>query len=147
MKISDLAPSKGAKKKRKKVGRGPGSGHGKTATRGHKGQGSRSGGTKPAWFEGGQQPLTRRVPKRGFKNIFRKEYTLVSLERLNEFETDVVITPQILREHGVIKKSNRPVKILSDGDLTKPVVVSAHRFSRKAIEKIEAAGGRTEVLS
>ena len=147
MKISDLAPSKGAKKKRKKVGRGPGSGHGKTATRGHKGQGSRSGGTKPAWFEGGQQPLTRRVPKRGFKNIFRKEYTLVSLERLNEFETDVVITPQILWERGVIKKSNRPIKILSDGDLTKPVVVSAHHFSRKAIEKIEAAGGRTEVLS
>ncbi len=147
MKMSDLAPAKGAKKKNKRVGRGPASGHGKTATRGHKGQGSRSGGTKPSWFEGGQQPLTRRVPKRGFKNIFREEYIIVSLERLNQFEADSVVTPKILHERGMVKKPNRPIKILSDGELTKPIVISAHKFSQKAIEKIEAAGGRVEVLS
>ncbi len=147
MKICDLAPAKGAKKKGKRIGRGPASGHGKTATRGHKGQAARSGGTKPSWFEGGQQPLTRRVPKRGFKNNFRKNYLIVSLERLNTFDTDAVVTPQLLCERGMIKKSNDPVKILSDGDLTKPMVISAHKFSRKAIEKIEAVGGRAEVLS
>lgn len=147
MKMSDLAPTKGAKKKNKRVGRGPASGHGKTATRGHKGQGSRSGGTKPSWFEGGQQPLTRRVPKRGFTNIFHKEYQIVSLERLNQFDADAVVTPKILHERGMVKKPNLPVKILSDGELTKPVVISAHKFSQKAIEKVEAAGGRVEVLS
>lgn len=147
MKISDLAPTKGAKKKVKRIGRGPASGHGKTATRGHKGQASRSGGTKPSWFEGGQQPLTRRVPKRGFTNNFRKTYVIVSLDRLNVFDADAVVTPQVLRDSGVIRKLSDPVKILSDGDLTKPMVISAHKFSRKAIEKIEAVGGRAEILS
>lgn len=147
MKISALAPAKGAKKNRKRIGRGPASGHGKTSTKGHKGQAARSGGTKPSWFEGGQQPLTRRVPKRGFTNHFRKTYVIVSLDRLNNFDADAVVTPQVLRDKGMIKKLSDPVKILSDGDFTKPMVISAHKFSRKAIEKIEAAGGRAEVLS
>jgi len=147
MKISDLAPAKGAKKSKKRVGRGPASGHGKTSTRGHKGQAPRSGGTNPAWFEGGQQPLTRRVPKRGFKNIFRKEYVIISLERLSRFDADAVITPQVLQDSGMIKNLCKPIKILSDGDLVKPMVISAHKFSRKAIEKIEAVGGRAEILS
>ncbi len=147
MKMSDLAPAKGAKKKNKRIGRGPASGHGKTATKGHKGQAARSGGTKPSWFEGGQQPLTRRVPKRGFTNIFKKEFSIVSLERLDSFDADTVVTPHVLRAKGIIKKINQPIKILSDGDLSKPLVISAHQFSRKAIEKIEAAGGKAEVLS
>jgi len=147
VKISDLAPAKGAKKQRKRIGRGPASGHGKTSTRGHKGQAARSGGTKPSWFEGGQQPLTRRVPKRGFTNNFRKIYSIISLERLNVFEADAVVTPQVLRDSGMIKKLSDSVKILSDGEFTKPMVISAHKFSRKAIEKIEAVGGRAELLS
>lgn len=147
MKISGLAPAPGSRKKRKRIGRGPGSGHGKTATKGHKGQAARSGGTKSPWFEGGQQPLTRRVPKRGFKNIFRKDYSIVNLESLARFDADMVISPQSLREAGVVKRSGSLVKILSDGELTKPLVVSAHKFSRKAVEKIEAAGGRAEILS
>ncbi|MFQ5587527.1 MAG: 50S ribosomal protein L15 [Nitrospiria bacterium] len=147
MKMSDLAPAKGAKKKAKRIGRGPASGHGKTATKGHKGQAARSGGTKPSWFEGGQQPLTRRVPKRGFKNLFRKEVKILSLDRFNRFDADAVVTPQILQENGMIKKSSQIVKVLSDGELKKPMVISAHRFSRKAVEKIEAAGGKAEVLS
>ncbi len=147
MKISDLAPAPGAKKKRKRLGRGPGSGHGKTAAKGHKGQAARSGGTKPPWFEGGQQPLTRRVPKRGFTNIFRTEYSIVSLGRLDQFDAETVITPQVLREARVIKRSRQLIKVLSDGTLTKPLVISAHKFSQKAVEKIEAAGGRAEVLS
>jgi len=147
VKISDLAPSPGAKKKKKKLGRGPGSGHGKTAAKGHKGQAARSGGTKAPWFEGGQQPLTRRVPKRGFTNIFRTEYSIVSLERLERFDAETVVTPQVLRDAGVVKRPQRLIKVLSDGTLTKSLVVSAHKFSRKAVEKIEAAGGRAEILS
>ncbi len=147
MKISDLAPQRGAKKKEKRIGRGPGSGHGKTSTKGHKGQASRSGGTKGPGFEGGQQPLIRRVPKRGFTNIFRKEYTVVNLERLNQFEADKVVNPQLLHEAGVIRKSGGNVKILGNGELTKPLVISAHKFSQEAMKKIQAAGGRAELLS
>ncbi len=147
MKISELAPIKGSKKKPRRIGRGPGSGSGKTAGKGHKGQAARSGGTKAPWFEGGQQPLTRRVPKRGFTNIFKKAYNIVSLGRLDGFDADTVITPQVLQEAGVIKRPRRGLKILSDGALSKPLVISAHKFSRKAIEKIEAAGGRAETLS
>ncbi|MFQ5596627.1 MAG: 50S ribosomal protein L15 [Nitrospiria bacterium] len=147
MKISDLAPSDGSNKKRRRIGRGPGSGQGKTAGKGHKGQAARSGGTKAPWFEGGQQPLTRRVPKRGFKNIFKKTYQLVNIGQLERFDSDTVVSPQLLRESGVVKNTRRQIKILSDGALTKPLVVSAHQFSRKATEKITAAGGRTEILS
>lgn len=147
MKISDLAPQRGAKKKEKRIGRGPGSGHGKTSTKGHKGQAARSGGTKGPGFEGGQQPLIRRVPKRGFTNIYRKEYTIVNLERLNQFEADKVINPQLLHESGLVRKSGGSIKILGNGELTKPLVISAHKFSQEAMKKIQAAGGRAELLS
>lgn len=147
MKISDLAPTPGAKKKEKRIGRGPGSGHGKTATKGHKGQAARSGGTKPPGFEGGQQPLIRRVPKRGFKNIFRKEYAVVNLSRLDQFAADTVINPEFLYQAGIIKKTSENVKVLGTGALTKPLVISAHKFSEEALKKIQAAGGRAEVLS
>ncbi|HZR45226.1 MAG TPA: 50S ribosomal protein L15 [Candidatus Manganitrophaceae bacterium] len=147
MKISDLAPQRGAKKKEKRIGRGPGSGHGKTSTKGHKGQAARSGGTKAPGFEGGQQPLIRRVPKRGFTNIYRKEYAIVNLDRLNQFEADAVINPQFLQEAGVIKKSDGNIKVLGNGELTKPLVISAHKFSQEAMKKIQAAGGRAELLS
>lgn len=147
MKISDLAPQPGAKKKEKRIGRGPGSGHGKTSTKGHKGQAARSGGTKAPGFEGGQQPLIRRVPKRGFTNIYRKEYAIVNLERLNQFGADAVINPQFLQEAGVIKRSDENIKILGNGEITKPLVISAHKFSQEAMKKIQAAGGRAELLS
>jgi large subunit ribosomal protein L15 len=147
VKISDLAPWRGAKKKEKRIGRGPGSGHGKTATKGHKGQAARSGGTKAPGFEGGQQPLIRRVPKGGFKNLFRKEYAVVNLKRLDQFEADTVINPQLLHMVGIIKKSTENVKVLGEGVLSKPLVISAHKFSQEAMRKIQAAGGRAEVLS
>ena len=147
MKISDLAPQRGAKKKEKRIGRGPGSGHGKTSTKGHKGQASRSGGTKGPGFEGGQQPLIRRVPKRGFTNIHRKEYAIVNLDRLNQFEAETIINPQFLHDAGVVKKSDGNIKILGNGELTKPLVISAHKFSQEAMKKIQAAGGRAELLS
>lgn len=147
MKISDLAPAKGAKKKEKRIGRGPGSGHGKTSTKGHKGQAARSGGTKAPGFEGGQQPLIRRVPKRGFTNIFRKQYAVVNLDRLNRFEPDAIVDPQALQAAGLIKKSSEKIKVLGGGDLSKPLVISAHKFSQEAVKKIQSAGGRTEVIS
>lgn len=147
MKISDLKPQRGAKKKEKRIGRGPGSGHGKTSTKGHKGQAARSGGTKAPGFEGGQQPLIRRVPKRGFRNIFRKEFAIVNLDRLEQFSSDTVINPQFLQEAGIIKRSTENVKVLGQGTLTKPLVISAHKFSQEALKKIQAAGGRAEVLS
>jgi len=147
LKISDLAPARGAKKKEKRIGRGPGSGHGKTSTKGHKGQAARSGGTKGPGFEGGQQPLIRRVPKRGFTNIFRKEYTIINLERLDRFEPDAVVDPQALQSAGLVKKSSERIKVLAGGDLRKPLVISAHKFSREAAKKIQDAGGRTEIIS
>ncbi len=147
MKISDLAPTPGAKKKEKRIGRGPGSGHGKTSTKGHKGQAARSGGTKAPGFEGGQQPLIRRVPKRGFKNIFKKEYAVVNLNRLDQFPAETVINPEFLLQVGIIKKATESVKVLGEGALTKPLVIAAHKFSEEALKKIQAAGGRAEVLS
>ncbi len=146
MKISDLAPRPGAKKKEKRIGRGPGSGHGKTSTKGHKGQAARSGGTKAPGFEGGQQPLIRRVPKVGFINIFRKEYVVVNLDRLNQFEANAVIGPQQLKEAGIVKKSVRLIKILGVGEITKPMAVSSHKFSKEAARKIQAAGGQVSFI-
>ncbi|MDH3522709.1 MAG: 50S ribosomal protein L15 [Acidobacteriota bacterium] len=143
MKLHDLSPAPGSKNRRKRVGRGPGSGLGKTAGRGHKGQRSRSGFSQRFGFEGGQMPLVRRVPKRGFTNIFRVEYSVVNLERLAEFDGEV--TPQALVERG-LARANRPVKILGDGEIAKALDVSAHKFSRSARAKIEAAGGSCEVL-
>jgi large subunit ribosomal protein L15 len=146
MSLSNLGPAPGAKHAKKRVGRGQGSGNGKTAGRGHKGAKSRSGFKHKRGFEGGQMPLHRRVPKRGFHNPFREEYEVVNLDTLAErFETGVEITPELLREQGVIGRSG-PIKVLARGDLSKALTVKAHRFSGKAAEKIAAAGGRVETL-
>ena len=144
MKLHDLSPAKGSRRAAKRIGRGPGSGTGKTAGRGHKGQKSRSGYSRRLGFEGGQMPLIRRVPKRGFTNIFRKEVAAVNLRDLAGFEGEV--TPELLLEKGLVRKG-LAVKILGDGDVSSPLTVKAHRFSRSAREKIEAAGGSCEELS
>ena len=145
MNLSNIRAPKGATEKRKRVGRGMGSGMGKTSTRGHKGQRSRSGSRLMRGFEGGQNPLHRRLPKRGFANIFRKEYSIVNLERLAELcEKDV--TPESLLKAGVVKR-NLPVKILGDGELKSAVNVRAHKFSKSAMEKITKAGGKAEVIA
>ncbi|HXY78672.1 MAG TPA: 50S ribosomal protein L15 [Candidatus Acidoferrales bacterium] len=145
MNLSTIHRPKKATENRKRVGRGMGSGMGKTSTRGHKGQRSRSGSRMIRGFEGGQMPLHRRMPKRGFNNIFRKEYNIVSLERLAALG-ETSITPDVLRKAGVIK-AKLPVKILGGGELTKALTVSAHKFSKSAQEKITKAGGKVEVLS
>jgi large subunit ribosomal protein L15 len=143
MNLSNIHAPKKATEKRKRVGRGMGSGMGKTSTRGHKGQRSRSGSRMIRGFEGGQMPLHRRMPKRGFTNIFRKEYNIVSLERLAELG-ETTINPDVLRQAGVIK-TKHPVKILGDGELSVALTVSAHKFSKSAQEKITKAGGKVEV--
>ncbi len=143
--LHDLRPSLGATHARKRVGRGPGSGHGKTAGRGDKGQKSRSGYRHMRGFEGGQMPLHRRVPKRGFTNIFRVEYDVVNLADLDRFESGAKVTPESLASHR-LAHGRRPVKILGDGEIGKPLEVSAHKFSASAQAKIEAAGGRCEVI-
>lgn len=147
MKLHDLQAPKGAKKSRKRVGRGIAAGQGKTAGRGTKGQASRSGGTKGPYFEGGQLPLVRRLPfKRGFKNIFKVQYVPVNLYRLEEFEADAEISPATLADAGIIKSAELPVAILGDGEVDRPLVVKAHRFSSSARAKIEEAGGSIEQL-
>jgi len=143
--IHDLRPAFGATHSKKRVGRGPGSGHGKTAGRGSKGQKSRSGYHHMRGFEGGQMPLHRRVPKRGFTNIFRVEYDVVNLSALDRFESGTKVTPDVLASHRLARRS-RLVKILGDGQIGKPLEVSAHKFSAGAQSKIEAAGGRCEVI-
>ena len=151
MDLSNLKPAKGSTKNRKRIGRGQGSGHGGTSTKGHKGQKSRSGASIPAWFEGGQMPLQRRVPKYGFKNRFRVEYDAINLSRLNELveggrlEKGAAVTPELLVSLGLGGKNGR-VKILGDGELTTKLDVSAHAFSKSAREKIEAAGGNVTVV-
>lgn len=146
MDLSQLSPPQGARKKIKRVGRGPGSGHGKTCCRGHKGQKSRSGRKLAPWFEGGQMPLQRRIPKRGFRNIFKKEYAVVNLKELNRFPSDEVITIEILLQQGLIKKVKDGVKVLALGELEKPLVIEAHKFSKAALEKITAVGGTARVI-
>ncbi len=144
MNLSTIKAPRKATEKRKRVGRGMGSGMGKTSTRGHKGQGSRSGSRLLRGFEGGQMPLHRRLPKRGFKNIFRVEYAIVNLDRLATLgETE--ITPDVLKKAGVVS-GNKPVKILGDGELKSAITVRAHKFSKSAQEKITKAGGKFEVL-
>jgi large subunit ribosomal protein L15 len=145
MNLSNIRAPKKATEKRKRVGRGMGSGMGKTSTRGHKGQRSRTGSRMIRGFEGGQMPLHRRMPKRGFTNIFRKEFNIVSLERLVELG-ESTITPEVLRKAGVIK-TKHPVKILGDGELKAAITVHAHKFSKSAQDKITKAGGKFEVLS
>ena len=147
MKLHDLRPNKGSKKDRKRVGRGYGSGYGKTAGRGTKGQNARAGGGVPLWHQGGDTPYYRRMPKKpGFKNFNRVEFQEVNVEFLTQFRKDSEVTPEVLREADLINTLSRPVVILSRGELKKPLKVKAHRFSRKAKEKIEKAGGTIEVL-
>lgn len=143
--LSELKPAKGSRKKSKRIGRGVGSGHGKTSGRGHKGQGSRSGGGVPAWFEGGQMPIQRRLPKRGFTNIFRVNYNIINLKDLDKIKGDDPITPETLSEKGIVKRK-RPIKILGEGKLTKPLTVHAKKFSKSAIKKIEEAGGKAVLV-
>jgi large subunit ribosomal protein L15 len=146
MRLEELKPATGATKKAKRVGRGVGSGSGKTAGKGHKGQKARSGGVKGAGFEGGQMPLQRRIPKRGFTNIFRKEYSIVNLQDLDTMAGADPITPEMLMQNGLIKDMKNGVKVLGTGELKSKLIVRAHKFSKSAIEKIQAAGGKAEVI-
>jgi len=147
MELHQLKPAKGATHKRKRVGRGPGSGHGKTACRGSKGQGSRAGTSQKRGFEGGQMPLHRRIPKRGFNNsAFRREYAAINVGQLAGFKPGSTITPEELVRLGLVKKAVHGVKILADGDLKISLVVRAHKFSAGAAKKIKAAGGSVEVI-
>ena len=148
MDLSNLKPPKGAKHSKKRIGRGQGSGQGKTAGRGHKGAKSRSGFKFKRGFEGGQMPLHRRVPKRGFHNPFRVEYEVVNLDTLAEkFDADTVVTPELLRERGLVSGGSQRIKVLARGEVAKKLTVRAHKFSGKAAEKIAAAGGATEVIA
>lgn len=146
MELNTIKPPSGSRKKTKRLGRGRGSGHGKTACRGHKGQLARSGGGSSRGSEGGQMPLQRRVPKRGFTNIFRKEYEVVNIEKLNEFDGAAEVTPELMREKGMVRLNRDGVKVLGDGELKVSLTVRASRFSKTAREKIEAAGGKAEVI-
>ena len=145
MKLHELAPAQGATKEAKRIGRGHGSGNGKTAGKGHKGQKARAGRGFRAGFEGGQMPLQRRVPKRGFNNIFATEYAIVNVSALEVFEDGAIVNATVLAEKGLIKKANENVKILGNGELTKKLTVTASAFSASAAEKIQKAGGSAEV--
>ena len=146
MRLSELSPAPGSKHKKKRVGRGPGSGWGKTAGRGAKGQNSRAGGgTKPG-FEGGQMPLTRRIPKRGFTNIFRKPWTIVNLRDLIRFAADSVVDAQTLKEAGLIKQKSQRIKLLAQGEVTVALTVKVQAVSSQARTRVEAAGGKVEVV-
>ena len=147
MKLHTISPNYGATKTRKRVGRGPGSGLGKTSGRGENGQKSRSGYSHKPGFEGGQLPLYRRLPKRGFSNAnFKVEYAVINLSDLNRFDNDTVVTPELLKETGIVKKQLSGIKVLGNGVLEKKLTVKAHKFSMTAKEKIEAAGGKVEVI-
>ncbi|MPM49778.1 50S ribosomal protein L15 [bioreactor metagenome] len=146
MRLHELRPAEGSKKSPKRVGRGTGSGWGKSAGKGQKGQNSRSGGGVRPGFEGGQMPLYRRLPKRGFTNIFAKEYTCINVDRLNIFENGTEVTPELLVQTGMVKKVNDGIKILGNGNLEKNLTVKANKISKAAAEKIEAAGGKVEVI-
>jgi len=147
MKLSTLKPAPGSRKNRKRIGRGPGSGTGKTSGRGEKGQKSRSGYSAKRGFEGGQMPLHRRVPKRGFTNIFRVEYRTVNVERLNALAAGTEVTPESLRAAGLLPKGKSPVKVLGNGELKVALTVRVHKFTGSAAKKIEAAGGKAEVIA
>ena len=146
MDLSNLTGTGGVRKKRKRIGRGPGSGHGKTAGRGHKGKGSRAGSNTPPGYEGGQMPLQRRLPKRGFRNPFRREFAVVNLHQLEaRFAAQAVVDPAALAASGLVR-AGRSVKVLGKGDVTKPLTVKAHAFSANAKARIAAAGGASEVI-
>ncbi|MBM3252030.1 MAG: 50S ribosomal protein L15 [Candidatus Omnitrophica bacterium] len=147
MQLHEIRLPKGANKKPKIVGRGAGSGHGKTSGRGHKGQNARSGrGTRPG-FEGGQVPLIRRIPKRGFTSMTRKIFQVVNVNSLQRFKEDTVVTPEVLKEKGLIENARGLVKILGTGELKKPLTIKAHRFSKSALEKVKTSGGKTELIN
>jgi large subunit ribosomal protein L15 len=146
LKLHELKPAEGSRKERNRVGRGIGSGNGKTSGRGQKGQKARSGGGVRPGFEGGQTPLFQRLPKRGFTNINRKEYAIVNLEKLNRFEDGTEVTPELLLETGVVSNLKAGIKVLGNGTIEKKLTVKAHKFSSSAKEAIEAAGGKTEVI-
>lgn len=146
MKIHELTPAPDSNKAVKRVGRGHGSGNGKTAGKGHKGQNARSGGGVRIGFEGGQMPLARRIPKRGFNNIFATKYAVVNVSDLNKFKDDTIVDTELLVASGLVKKVNDGVKILGNGELTAKLTVKAAKFSQSAIEKIEKAGGKAEVM-
>jgi len=144
--LEDLQPAAGSKRKDKRVGRGVGSGHGKTSCKGHKGQKARSGGTKGPAFEGGQMPLQRRLPKRGFKNHFSVEFAIINLKDINTLKDMDIITPEALLEKGVIKNLKSGLKVLGEGEIQRPVTIKADAFSASALAKIAAAGGKAEVV-
>jgi large subunit ribosomal protein L15 len=146
MKLHEIKPAPGSTKRRKVVGRGRGSGHGTTAGRGGKGQTARTGASIPAWFEGGQMPLIRRLPKRGFTNIFKKNYAIINIKILDRFDSGQEVTPALLVSQGLIHSRNDGVKVLGSGALTKTLTVHAHKFSQSAAAKIEAAGGKVQVI-
>lgn len=146
MKLHELKYSEGARKNRKRIGRGQGSGTGKTAGKGHKGQNARSGGGVRLGFEGGQTPIARRLPKRGFTNFTRKEFAIVNVELLEKFENGTVVTPELLLETRLVRKELNGIKVLGEGELTKKLTVKAHKFSKSAKELIEKAGGSVEVI-
>ncbi|HVA01642.1 MAG TPA: 50S ribosomal protein L15 [Terriglobia bacterium] len=147
MHLGTLRPPRGARKHSKRVGQGMGSGHGKTATRGSKGQRSRAGMRMRPGFEGGQMPLHRRLPKRGFTNIFKKHYAVVNLRDLEKFDAKEQVTPELLMDRGVVRKLRDGLKVLGDGELKAPLHIVAHHFSGSALEKIQKAGGKAEVIS
>ena len=146
MRIHELSPAEGSKKKQKRVGRGQGSGHGKTCCRGHKGQRSRSGGQLRLGFEGGQMPLQRRLPKRGFTNIFRKEFNIINIKDLNRFEPNSTIDMDALREAGLVNRARGDIKLLGEGEISHPMVIKVDKVSKAARAKIETAGGKVEVV-
>jgi large subunit ribosomal protein L15 len=146
MDLSTLKPPSGAKKQRKRVGCGPGSGHGKTATRGHKGTQSRTGNTMNAWYEGGQMPLQRRLPKRGFTNIFRVAYQVVNLGDLDRFDANASVDVAKLLESGLVRKASGKVKLLGDGEISKALNITVHACSKKAREAVEKAGGQVNIV-
>ena len=147
MKLHELKSNEGAFKTNKRVGRGTASGHGKTSGKGHKGQNARSGGGVRPGFEGGQLPLFKRLPQRGFSNaMFKKVYATINVSDLEKFDNGAVVTPELLKEMGILKKQLSGVKVLGDGELTKKITVKAHKFSKSAISKIEAQGGKAEVI-
>jgi len=146
MKIHELSPAEGSRKRRKRVGRGPGSGHGKTSCRGHKGQNSRSGGGTRPGFEGGQMPLHRRLPKRGFANIFRKQYSIINVKDLERFAPNSSVDVDDLKEAGIVKKVGYGIKLLGNGVISHPLIVKVHKVSSNARHKIELAGGKIEMI-
>lgn len=146
MKLHELKPANGSRKAPKRIGRGTGSGLGRNAGKGEKGQKARSGGGVRLGFEGGQMPLFRRLPKRGFKNLFAKEFSVINIDRLNVFDEGTEVTPELLLSKGIVNKSKNGVKILGNGELEKKLTVKAAKFSKSAVEKIEAAGGKVEVI-